>query len=82
MSYEQDEFAPRSDKMLDSDNEVVHTLDPELNALKVAIAGGTLKSFLLQVSMGLVPGYSHIEKYGESPDVGTADLQTDVWDYK
>jgi len=33
----------------------------------------------LLVSMGKVPGWSYISKYGENPDVGTATTPEDIW---
>lgn len=38
----------------------------------------TNKSFELAVSMGLVPGYSTVDKFGENPDVDTGDTPEDV----
>lgn len=38
------------------------------------------RDFYLSVSMGLVPGYSFIEKFGENPDIDSGEVFEDVWD--
>jgi hypothetical protein len=38
------------------------------------------KDFLMRVGMGLVPGWTFVEKFGENPDIDTADLFEHVWD--
>lgn len=37
------------------------------------------RNFYLSVAMGLVPGYSFIEKFGENPDIDSTTFE-DVWD--
>lgn len=38
------------------------------------------RDFYLSVAMGLVPGYSFIEKFGENPDIDSGGTFEDIWD--
>jgi hypothetical protein len=38
------------------------------------------QEFFLNVSMGLFPGYSVVDKFGENPEVDTGTTPEDVWE--
>lgn len=43
--------------------------------------GNSYMDFKLKVSMGLIPGYSWVDKFGSNPDVDTATVPETLWEF-
>ncbi len=68
-------------KLLDSNNQDfgVSQTDSKLNVIAETSLQG--KSWKQQISEGLLPEYSFVEKFGENPDIDTTTAPEDIWSY-